>query len=518
MSQLLLISDLFPLITRYEWQAELHPRVPAGSPAGGEFRSVGVRSGLGSSGPTSSQPSSNRIRSTKKREIAALPDTIHEGHSLHLSKLPPDLAEKSRAWSKQLHNLMAGVESAKSPDDQEIAWAAVNKDEIRKLLDQMNSMDKQYGAQTGQNLSDWVNANGLIPRSLAERLDGGERFFNPERIRSKLKGQPKPSESNLSNPPTDADLIRKFNSSDDRQERKRMLNDPVFKSAMERAMGIASKGPATPEPKPDNRSWKDDSAKVAEYERRKGLTPSKPKEAPTNYDNRVDALLQRRDPDGISNQPIDQVLSEQKPTDSAKEPKPKPKKQDRTFNNLTQAHFTKLKNAIADYLGTDSPEHQAALETTVPDAWRKLNDEAEQWNSGLREIVGQAHKNGLGAMMSNVHRVADPMSFKGFDQLVHHAEKYYPQIVSHPDGPEEGLMQALKSGIMPRYGLTDPEVIDHAVNLLGPSFRNSLENLWQSNEELKPLSNEDREAIPFSVRAMMYAMGLPILRSQSVVT
>lgn len=508
MCQLLLISDLYPIITRYEWQAELHPREPAGSPAGGEFRSIGMRSGSGLSGSASHQPSGGRIRSTKKREIAALPDTIHEGHSLHLSKLPPDVAEKAISWSQQLGSLMTRVESTQDTDAQEIAWAAVNKDQIRALLAQMNAMDKQFGAQTGQNLSDWVNSNGLIPRSLAERLDGGERFFNPEKIRSKLKGETRPPEAknHEPNPPSDSDLIRQFNSTDDRQERKRMLNDPLYRAAMEQAMGIASKGPSTPEPQQENRSWKDDPAKVAEFERRKGLTPSKPKKEPANYDDRVAAMAARRDPDGISTQPIDQAIAK----------KPKPKKAERAFQNLTQAHFTKLKNAITDYLGTESPEHQAALESTVPQAWRMLNDEADQWNHGLREIIGQGHHNGLGAMMSNVHRVADPMSFKGFDQLVHHAKQYYPHIVSHPDGPEEGLMQALKGGTKPQYALTDPEVIEHAVDLLGPSFRNSLDDLWTSSEVIEPMSQEEREALPFSVRAMMYAMGLSDPRSQSV--
>lgn len=204
LGQLLLISDLFPIyIDRYKWQESQHPRQSAGSSSGGEFRSADSASQSGAMEPTA-LPSNHggRIRSTKKREIAVLPDTITQGHSLHVDSLSPELATSLKAWSSQLQSLMAGVESAQTPDDQEIAWASVDKDNVRQLLAQMNVMDKQHGAQTGEQLSDWVNANALIPRSLAERLDGGERFFNPEKIRrSKLK----PLQSNGK---SDQELIR----------------------------------------------------------------------------------------------------------------------------------------------------------------------------------------------------------------------------------------------------------------------------------------------------------------------
>src|SRR5690606_26091941 len=56
-------------------------------------------------------------------------------------------------------------------------------------LAEMNQMDREAREQ-GIPLSDYVNANGIIIRGLAERLDGGSRFFDPEKLRGKMTPPP----------------------------------------------------------------------------------------------------------------------------------------------------------------------------------------------------------------------------------------------------------------------------------------------------------------------------------------
>lgn len=393
-----LVSDLIPLyvrpgcdsrVQRYHWNEADHPREPAGRSEGGQFtdrgQSPSSQTSTGGQSPPGSGPvparrptpggtalhtTSPARKSTRKRELAALPDIVVAGHPLHISALDPDWASRITQWSGQLNQLMADVERASDSDAEESAWARVDKDQIRWLLDQMNHWDRQFGQSSGRRLSDFVNAGGLIPRSLAVRLDSGSRFFDPEKLRRHLRTAPASA-----------------------------TQPAATQSAAASAVG--PEPPTIPQsPAPDN------PAPSADKLPRKARRARDPIESP-------------------------------------------PKKRgQKTFKGLAPAHFTKLKNAISDFIGTDSPEHQAALEEMVPSVWREMNDEINSWNLGLREIVSNFKgRRGIGAIATNVRRGTDPDNLKSFDLMVDYALKEFPHIVSSHWSGEEGLMEALRTGV-----------------------------------------------------------------------
>ena len=211
-SELYSIDDLYlapdVIVDHYEWRAEEHPRHDEGAPGGvgGQFAPTGQsQSGnrpggslsprmLASSrekwqstgggpwkpvvpGNSGAAPKSSRIR-----EIAALPDNVKEGHQLHLSSLSQRDRFAVLDWSRRLNEAMANVHG---PNEEE-EWQRVSKPYIRTLLDEMNQRDREARGR-GVRLSDYINANGMIPESLSSRLHGGARFFDPEHIRDKLK-------------------------------------------------------------------------------------------------------------------------------------------------------------------------------------------------------------------------------------------------------------------------------------------------------------------------------------------
>ncbi len=159
-------------IDLYEWSVERHPRWPAHSPGsvGGEFRGA---------------------KTSKLWQLVERPD-VSEGHALHRSALPEKWRAKAIDWSSRLNELTKHLGG-----DDEQKWSQTDKKPIRLLLEEMNQMDRDARAE-GIQLSDFVNANGMISKDLAERLTGGHRFFNPEAIRDKFKQAAKSNGSNES--------------------------------------------------------------------------------------------------------------------------------------------------------------------------------------------------------------------------------------------------------------------------------------------------------------------------------
>lgn len=458
-----LVSDLIPVyVHRYRWIESEHPRHAAGRPEGGEFRprsastSVGGATFPSHSAAEAASPG-GQFRSTRRREIAALPDTIKRGHALHLSTLDQNTKVNLQNWHSRLSSHLARVEQGATDQEKEYAWSQVNKDAIRLLLKEMNDMDRQFGHRNGNRLSDWVNANGLIPQFLAERLDSGRRFFDPERIRDKI------SEHNRGTPIfSDAEEAGyKAYQQADRWEQKRLLTNPEIRSVVERKMGL-------------NPS----SSPAAEQE--------------------------------ISEDPINQPSnSVQIPGNSVIEGNAATKAEQQKFKkklDINPQLMARVKSAVESYIGDDNPEAQTALEKAVPEAWRTLKSEAEEWNEGLRGIFSGIRAKGqaLGSMIQKVARADDPMSIVGFDEYVDFARKNFPHIVANKWGEEEGLMEAFRQGIRPIPKIDSREVIDRAVDMLGPSFRRMLEEapadeLSEQDQSLPVY--DDGDPIPFSVRA-----------------
>jgi hypothetical protein len=473
-----LVSDLIPLyIQRYEWTESAHPRQNAGTTVGGQFRPAGGIAGTSSTAPSTGGLRSG-VRSTKKREIAALPDTVKPGHGLHTSALKPETAQKLNEWHGVMKSIMQGVEQAKSPEEEESQWAKVNKDHVRMLFNSMNQMDRDHKSQTGQNLSDYVNANGMIPKSLAERLDSGRRFFDPEAIRNKLKASPEAKPPEVATPqkpdsnapyvtprpklsPEEAQVMREYGNAF-RPQRKAMLEDPRIRAVVEKAMGLTPADPsARPSPAPEN------------------------------------AVQQSPE------------LAQDQPSVQANEPPAKKVDRRRVKETgLTVQENNRMESAIMDFLGDDSHEHRVALGSMVPVALRRMNSSAEEWNDAIRNLHGHFSKKGLGGMVANIGKAGDATHRRAFDEMVDIAQTDYPFLLTHRDGPEAGLMEAFHNGLKPTYKVDSPEVIEEAANMLGPSFRQSLEELWSNqNESQQPAyADAQDDPLPFSVRAMMQWM------------
>jgi hypothetical protein len=127
----------------------------------------------------------NERRSTRVRELAAAPDQSME-HSLHLKKQSNehqirinDLGRSMRSlWNEAVRK--SGTEW-KDNDSEEQIWNNVDKSRLQSMLGEANQLDKDSNGRA----ADVMNYNQIIPRQIAERLQGGSRFFDPEKLRGR---------------------------------------------------------------------------------------------------------------------------------------------------------------------------------------------------------------------------------------------------------------------------------------------------------------------------------------------
>jgi hypothetical protein len=182
-------------VDRYDWNESQHPRHPAGAPRGmgGEFagRGSSLPGGNRIASQSTSQSTSNPsgpppTLNSKQRELPERPQ-ISQNHPLHWRQIPDGTAMiGTMDFAKGLRNLMAEAQRAAGPQaNEETVWARVDKRRLQGLLDSMNRMDKEAMAK-GIKLHEYVNASGLIPPMIAERLHGGSRFFDPTLLRGKF--------------------------------------------------------------------------------------------------------------------------------------------------------------------------------------------------------------------------------------------------------------------------------------------------------------------------------------------
>jgi hypothetical protein len=150
-------SALSCLVERYEWVASKHPRDAVG-------------------------------RFTKTRELADHPD-LQSHHSLHLGNQKAETQIKLKDHARGFRNLIAnaGRKSEFNGGDQseESIWANLDKTALQALLTKMNQADHESMKGDGPKFHELANANQIIPKMIAERLHGGSRFFDPEKLRGR---------------------------------------------------------------------------------------------------------------------------------------------------------------------------------------------------------------------------------------------------------------------------------------------------------------------------------------------
>jgi hypothetical protein len=440
-----------------------------------------------------------------KRELAALPD-IQKGHHLHHSSLSPELQGKLLDWNGRVNQLLnplniagSGYPAGEMRDAvKQEAWKRMDKAPIRAMLDEMNQMDRE-ARKFGVPLSDFVNANGIIPRELAERLDGGSRFFDPEKLRGKLKS---------TGDNTAQTSVRDFKEAP-KHIRNEMKANPSIREAIERAMGLKpSDGTNKPEPPMEGLVKAPEPKPVPQAKalEPKPVEPPKPKPSITKHlpeANRAlkalgykpaeaGALLRKTMAAGGSFESADDLVRAAL-TGGTKQA---------MSDNLSSVGSNKLSKVIDEVVGGDDLDKKEHFKQVALDAWKEAKAVADNHNDALRQLTsffGKHH----GAMAANLSKGVDVTSIKGFDELIDHAVREYPQLISRlgsessAGGPEDALVEALKEGIREVPQPWDDSVIDRAMEMVGPGFFEDTPAMADAPDN--PIEWEE-ESTPFSVR------------------
>ena len=151
-------------VDRYEFREQLHPRDSIG-------------------------------RFSKVRSLVERPD-IANHHSLFAFNQDTPTMLYVTDTMKGFRNLIAEAsrrQQAKGGDgSEESLWQEIDKDKLRKMLAEVNAKDKEMRKNGGKGLDELFNYNGVIPKMIAERLSGGSRFFDPQKLKAKWHEQAPP--------------------------------------------------------------------------------------------------------------------------------------------------------------------------------------------------------------------------------------------------------------------------------------------------------------------------------------
>lgn len=590
------LDDESPVVDRYEWQESQHPRFDAGAAGGvgGQFKPTGQSAGQAvgnrpggrlsdwmlkasqatneqgrmdamnggrppaqaTSSPVAppllndrSQALAQAVKQAfakpKVRELAERPD-IQKGHPLHHSSLPPDLQSKILDWNGRVNQLLNPMNLAASQatndearvEARERAWQQVDKSQIRGMLDEMNNLDRE-ARKSGIPLSDFVNANGIIPRELAERLDGGSRFFDPEKLRGKLGNGPirRTSQSTSTNNPVqsnqpstgDRTVAREFMGAS-ALHRKQMLDTPSMRAAIERAMGLKPtsgtvanikepEGAMGPKPLPKQPTasptvqlepTKKQGKQAKSASRVKHLPEANRALRALGYKPaEAGALLRKLLNSGAEFGSSDDLVQAALSGAGVKQA---------TNDNLSSIASGKLDSAINEIVGGDDLDKRQHFKQVAFEAWKDMKSVADDHNDALRQLTsffGKHH----GALAANISKGVDITKLKGFDEMIDHAVREYPQLVSRlgsdssAGGPEDALVEALREGIREVPQPWHDEVIDRAMEMVGPGFLEDTPAMARVGDT--PIEWDDGPT-PFSAKSDLARMVARYWRSASI--
>lgn len=429
-------------------------------------------------------------KSSKIRDVAS-PPSIARDHDLHWSKAG-EFSQKIFDWHLELNRAMkditlehtATADGADRDHKWEQAWQAGDKTRVRELLAQMNAMDKEARAK-GINLASIVNANGLIPRELAERLAGGSRFFDPERLRDQIKA---------GNKKLGIDTIKADEKSKQDRVDKRLNYEPVPESA--KIPGVMFSGNKSYNPKP--------------------LPSPRPQEpAP----EQTAAAVGNRPGGSLSPRML--ASAQQQVRMDTREPVPAPSSPEEmqsvvesAYAKLSKTGQRMLDNAIKTGLSDDGEELPsdmvADLRESVLDTWNQMRSQAEEWNTAHDQVLKGHYKNfGVGANTLR-ERLAggklQPDKIPGFDEMVEYARNHYPQLLNSQSSgesvgkgdDENALVQAIIKGRMdiPQQPWHS-EVIEEARKRIGPTLAAA------GNAPEFVQDPDDPEYVPFSLSSIV---------------
>lgn len=151
-------------VDRYEFREQLHPRDSIG-------------------------------RFSKVRSLVERPDIANHHSLFALNQDTPTRLYVTDSM-KGFRNLIGDASrrsQAKGGDgSEESLWQEIDKDRLRTMLAEVNAKDKEMRKNGGKGLDELFNYNGVIPKMIAERLSGGSRFFDPQKLKAKWHEQAPP--------------------------------------------------------------------------------------------------------------------------------------------------------------------------------------------------------------------------------------------------------------------------------------------------------------------------------------
>jgi hypothetical protein len=463
-------SALSCLVERYEWTASLHPRDRVG-------------------------------RFTKTRQLADHPD-LQSHHSLNIKNQDQATARKLNDHRAGFRNLLANAtrkaqfqqDDPNYEPDEETVWANVDKTALQAMLAKINQADHESMKGDGPKFHELVNANQIIPKMVAERLHGGSRFFDPEKLRGRWN-EAKPEET-----PQAQQQQPESTPASQPESSQPEKDSPVYTDAVEALKSLGHK--------PTEAKRLVDAAK-------------------SNGDHSdVQSVLQ-----SVYGKPkpstVPQAEAKSQPQDVTQSDKPKrapitPESLQGVFGEklpegVSKAMNTKLERRIKSTIG-DDPEIIKAFKPIVFHAWKQLTQEANDNNQAIRQVTNTAAslydsaKHDTDSVSAPPQKLTalirmarngslDPAAKKGFDLMVDNAQRNYPQYLAGRG--EDGFVDWLTDGIKPQPNLLDPEVGERAVTLAGADFFRQFDQ-GEPPEQDEPQGDEDwNDQFSWSVARVM---------------
>lgn len=470
------LADAF-LVDRYDWNEQLHPRGQKGNTNGGRFTSKGNSGGTAissSPGSKSGQQAQSTIPSpavsTKSRTLAAAPD-IQSHHSLHIKNQSSANNILLNDYRKSFNNIWrtasakAGVEWTDANAEEQI-WKHVDKNQLTGLLNQINAKDKTQRAAGGPGISDAMNYNQVIPKHFAERLHGGSRFFDPEKLRGKwnepapapkpesigqLPGQQNPGEAKQPGKGFTPQILGKKTP----EGIEKVSNDEFISGNWDMAhSGLASENVQSKIAKGmegiENREYAIREQSVGKWQ-----MISRPKSTPAPI----------RSLEGKKSQASPQPeLPVQENPGEIQPPKVNP-----VADELSPQTRNMVNKAISELISPD-PHIIEAFRPILISAWKQKRDAVNEHNQAFRQIVGTTTPQSMSALVRQArNNTLDPATKKNFDIMVHSAESGPFGHLLQGRG-KDGLLDLLSEGIKQEPNIMDEDVAELAVSMAGPSF------------------------------------------------
>jgi hypothetical protein len=401
-------SALSCLVERYEWTASLHPRDKVG-------------------------------RFTKTRQLADHPD-LQSHHSLNIKNQDQATARKLNDHRAGFRNLLANAtrkaqfqqDDPNYEPDEETVWANVDKTALQAMLAKINQADHESLKGDGPKFHELVNANQIIPKMVAERLHGGSRFFDPEKLRGRWN-EPSPQTA----PP--------------QEQKQDTLLSP-------QEMGQPSEIAPEKNPQPKSQPQPQESPQQPDKPKRAQVTPEA-----------MQGMFGDKLPKGVS--------------------KAMNARLERSIRNLTgdDPEMVKaFKSVVFDawkQMTQEVNDHNQAIRqvtNTAASLYDSMGHDTDSVSGAPQKLTALVRMARNGSL--------DPSQKKGFDLMVDNAQRNFPQYLAGRG--EDGFMDWLKDGIKPQPSVIDPEVAERAVSLAGAEFFKQFDQ-GEPPEQDEPQSEDD---------------------------